>query len=86
MLVTSRNGRRQVGAAAAQIKPELFDSIAANLVRAVRGRRSQTNFSRLIGYRSNIARRWEVGACWPAASAFLCAAERARTFQLGYSK
>ena len=44
----------------------------------MRGRRSQTNFSRLIGDRSNIARRWEVGACWPAASAFLCAAERAR--------
>lgn len=50
--------------------------IAAELVRAVRGRRSHAAFSKRIGYRSNIARRWASGECWPTAAVFLSACAR----------
>jgi len=55
----------------AQLGPDAMRSVAADLVRAVRGRRSQAAFSRHIGYSSNIAHRWESGACWPTAAVFL---------------
>jgi transcriptional regulator with XRE-family HTH domain len=53
-----------------------FEAIAADLIRAFRGRRSQTAFSRRLGYRSNVVYRWEAGRAWPTASAALKAARR----------
>lgn len=46
-------------------------ALAADWLRALRGRRSQVAFSRRFGYRSNIAYRWESGRCFPSASATL---------------
>lgn len=54
------------------------ECLAKELLRAARGRRSQLEFSRRLGYRSNIARRWEAGECWPTASDFLRALARVR--------
>ena len=48
-----------------------YERLAAELVIAVRGSRSQGALSRRAGYRSNIVRRWERGACWPTAARFL---------------
>jgi transcriptional regulator with XRE-family HTH domain len=45
--------------------------LAADWLRALRGRRSQVAFSRRFGYRSNIAYRWESGRCFPSASGTL---------------
>jgi transcriptional regulator with XRE-family HTH domain len=56
--------------------PTVSAAIAADLVRALRGTRSQAEFSRRLGYRSNIVQRWESGACWPSASDLLGAASR----------
>jgi hypothetical protein len=42
--------------------------LAAEWLRALRGRRSQVAFSRRFGYRSNIAYRWESARCFPTAS------------------
>ncbi len=53
-----------------------FETIAAELIRALRGRRSQTAFSRRLGYRSNVVYRWEAGRAWPTAAATLKAARR----------
>jgi transcriptional regulator with XRE-family HTH domain len=55
-----------------------FETIAAELVRALRGRRSQTAFSARLGYKSNIVHRWESGQCWPSATSFLRGCTRAR--------
>jgi hypothetical protein len=54
------------------------ETVAAELVRAVRGRRSHAAFSKRIGYRSNITRRWAAGECWPTASDFLTACWRVK--------
>ena len=53
-----------------------YDALSADLLRALRGRRSQTAFSRRLGYRSNVAYTWESGRRWPTASVTLRAAER----------
>lgn len=53
-----------------------YETIAAELIRAWRGRRSQTAFSRRLGYRSNVVYRWEAGRAWPTAAAALQAARR----------
>jgi hypothetical protein len=53
-------------------------AIAADLVRTLRGRRSQTEFSRRLGYRSNIVHRWESGKCWPSTASFLQACWRSK--------
>ncbi len=53
-----------------------YDTIASELVRALRGRRSQTGFSRRLGYRSNVVYRWESGRAWPTAAVFFRAARR----------
>ncbi|MBN2196471.1 MAG: DUF4423 domain-containing protein [Polyangiaceae bacterium] len=50
--------------------------LSAELVRALRGRRSQTAFSRRLGYKSNVVYRWEAGRAWPTAAAFFAAARR----------
>jgi hypothetical protein len=54
------------------------ENLTKELIRAARGRRSQLEFSRRLGYRSNIVRRWEGGECWPTASDFLGAYARLR--------
>jgi len=45
--------------------------LAAEWLRALRGRRSQVALSRRLGYRSNISYRWESGRCFPSASTTL---------------
>lgn len=45
-----------------------FERIARELLVAVRGRRSQTAWSRRLGYRSNVAYAWESGRRWPTAA------------------
>jgi uncharacterized protein DUF4423 len=48
-----------------------YDQIAAELIRSLRGKRSQAAFSRRLGYRSNIVNRWEAREAFPSASVFL---------------
>jgi len=48
-----------------------YEDIAVELIRALRGRRSQVAFSKRLGYRSNIVQRWEARECWPAAATLL---------------
>jgi hypothetical protein len=50
--------------------------LASELLRALRGRRSQPAFSRRLGYKSNVAYRWESGKTFPTAALSLQAAER----------
>ncbi|MBX2799491.1 MAG: transcriptional regulator [Myxococcales bacterium] len=50
--------------------------LASEILRALRGRRSQVAFSRRLGYRSNVAATWESGRRSPAARVVLAAAER----------
>jgi len=52
------------------------ETIAAELLRALRGRRSQVAFSRRLGYRSNVCHTWETGKRWPTAATALQAARR----------
>ena len=47
------------------------EDLAVDFLRALRGRRSQRAFSRALGYRSNIAYRWESKRCWPTAAQVL---------------
>ncbi len=47
------------------------------LLLALRGNRSQTAWSRRLGYKSNVAYAWESGRRWPTASETLRAAARA---------
>lgn len=49
---------------------------AAQVLRALRGRRSQRAFSRRLGYRSNVAHDWETGRRMPTAPATLRACHR----------
>ncbi|MBX2803661.1 MAG: DUF4423 domain-containing protein [Myxococcales bacterium] len=50
------------------------DQLSAELLRALRGPRSQVAFSRRLGYRSNVAAAWEGRRRWPTASRMLQAA------------
>lgn len=50
---------------------EEAEMIAADLVRALRGRLSRAAFSKRLGYRSNVVVRWETKSAWPSADAFL---------------
>jgi hypothetical protein len=45
-----------------------FDALARQFMRALRGKRSQEQFSRRLGYRTNVAHTWEVGTRWPSAA------------------
>ncbi len=54
-----------------------YEQLAAELVRAVRGKRSQVAFSRRLRCKSNVLYNWEAGRRWPTASRFLWACERA---------
>lgn len=53
-----------------------FDLLARQMVRALRGSRSQVAFSRRLGFRSNVAYAWESGRRAPTASEWLRAAQR----------
>ena len=46
------------------------------LLRALRGTRSQVQWSRRLGYRSNVAYTWEKGRRWPTAAETFRACER----------
>jgi len=48
-----------------------YETIAAELLRSLRGKRSQAAFSRKLGYKSNIVNRWEAGEAFPLAATFL---------------
>ncbi len=54
-----------------------FDVVAAELLTALRGRRSQLAWSRRLGYHSNVAYAWESGRRSPTAAEALRAAARA---------
>ena len=53
-----------------------MEQTACQFLRALRGRRSQVAFSRRLGYRSNIAARWEAGTRFPTATTTLLACQR----------
>lgn len=48
-----------------------YEAIAVELIRSLRGKRSQAAFSRKLGYKSNIVNRWEARQAFPSASTFL---------------
>ncbi len=50
---------------------------STELLRAIRGRRSQVAFSRRLGYRTNVCADWEGGYRMPASARFLDACSRA---------
>jgi DNA-binding phage protein len=54
-----------------------FAKISSDWLKLLRGRRSQRSFSRRLGYRSNIAYRWETGVCYPLAREVFVLANRA---------
>lgn len=54
-----------------------YEQASVELLRALRGKRSQAAFSRRLGYRSNIVSRWENRRCWPTAAGVLRIAARA---------
>ena len=47
-----------------------FEDVAAELLRALRGKRSQAALSRRLKYRSNVLHTWEAGRRWPSAARF----------------
>jgi len=53
-----------------------FETVASELLRALRGHRSQVQFSRRLGYSSNMSAEWESGRRYPSARTMFCAAER----------
>jgi DNA-binding phage protein/DNA-binding Lrp family transcriptional regulator len=53
-----------------------FDLVGREFLRALRGRRSQTAWSRRLGYRSNVVYAWESGRRWPTAAETFRAARR----------
>jgi transcriptional regulator with XRE-family HTH domain len=55
-----------------------YEQLGRELVRALRGRRSQVAFSRRLGFRTNVVYAWESGRRWPTAATLLGAAGRSR--------
>lgn len=53
-----------------------MDDVARQLVRALRGSRSQVGFSRRLGYTSNVAAKWERGLRFPTFGQVLRGAAR----------
>jgi transcriptional regulator with XRE-family HTH domain len=51
-------------------------ALASELLHSLRGKRSQAGFARRLGYRSNVASRWESGHCFPTALETLRAMQR----------
>lgn len=56
-----------------------FDAVSRQLLRALRGSRSQVAFSRRLGHRSNVAANWEAGRRFPRAMGFFRACLRVDT-------
>lgn len=54
-----------------------IEIIARQLLVTLRGRRSQVQWSRRLGYKSNVAYAWESGRRWPTGAEALRAASRA---------
>lgn len=54
-----------------------YERLAAELLRSLRGKRSQAAFARRLKYKSNIIYSWESGRAFPTAARALWAAERA---------
>ncbi|MDD9970879.1 MAG: helix-turn-helix transcriptional regulator [Myxococcales bacterium] len=52
-----------------------FDAAAQELLKALRGRRSQRALSRRMGFRTNVVYTWEAGRTYPGASRLLVLAE-----------
>jgi len=52
-----------------------YSKLASELVRGVRGRRSQQTVSQRLGFRSNVVYAWESGRSYPTAAEFLRFAE-----------
>ncbi|MFT5583381.1 MAG: transcriptional regulator with XRE-family HTH domain [Cognaticolwellia sp.] len=52
-----------------------MQAISSQVIRALRGRRSQLAFSRRLKYRSNVVADWEQGRRFPTAGEFLRAAQ-----------
>src|SRR5688572_6617796 len=57
--------------------PVDYPMAASDLIRALRGKRSQPAFSRRLGYKSNVVYTWESGRGFPTAAGALSAARRA---------
>ena len=53
-----------------------FERIGSELIRALRGKRSQKSLSRRLGYTTNVLYSWEKGRSSPTATQFLEMAER----------
>lgn len=53
-----------------------YEQLAMEILRALRGTRSQVAWSRRLGYRSNVAYTWEKGRRWPTAAETFRACER----------
>lgn len=53
-----------------------YELLARQVLRELRGARSQTAFSRRLGYSSNVAYAWESGRRFPTAAELLAAATR----------
>jgi DNA-binding phage protein len=51
-----------------RVAVDLFATVAREVLRAVRGKRSQVLLSRRLGFRSNVASKWESGQRMPTAS------------------
>ncbi len=54
-----------------------FEAISREFLRAIRGEHSQVEWSRALGYQSNVAYHWEAGRQWPTAAGTLSAARLA---------
>ena len=59
-----------------QIRDMDYEALAAQVMRALRGRRSQVAFSRRLGYATNVAYAWESRRRSPTAAEMLRAASR----------
>lgn len=59
------------------VAPWNYAELAAQFIRALRGKRSQTGFSRRLGYRTNILYVWEAQRGAPTAAGFMRVAARA---------
>ena len=53
-----------------------YERLSSELIRALRGARSQTALSRRLGYRSNVVYTWEAGDGFPTAARALALARR----------
>lgn len=59
-------------------KNDYYQTLARQLIREVRGRRSQSDLSRRAGYKSNMVQRWEAGECFPHVETFFALCKRQR--------